>query len=418
MKRLDPNLALAAAAALTVLVEALTRSQARYGPECVVTGLALAIAWRRRDQVRPSVVVGLAVALPALVGIVHLAKHVDGDIDIQQVYPSQGQALLDGSYPHSEYPPGGVLLFALEQAIRTPRAVNPFAMAVCQGVTAWCVALLPRGRWLAAAVALWPVNAFFWEFKFDALPTALLVVGLVLALDQRWAAAGVSLGAGAAVKWTPAITCVLLVLWLLSLRRVRPAVEHAAAAAATFAVLVVPFLAWRPSAVWASVGRQAPRGLTPESVWYLPLHAAGKATQLRAVYDAAAVPSWADTVAVTIQLAVLVGLAALLVVRRPGLPAAVAIAACGPAVFLLLNKVFSAQYMLTVGAALALAAALAGSELVIALLVGVAAAANVLVYPIGRFWQEASLLLFVAALAACAVVAYRSLTDSRYPQPP
>jgi len=215
MKRLDPNLALAAAVAFTVLVEVLTRSQARYGPECVVTGLALAVAWRRRDQVRPLVVVGLAVALPALIGIVHLAKHVDGDIDIQQVYPSQGQALLDGSYPHSEYPPGGVLLFALEQAIRTPRALNPFAMAVCQGVTAWCLARLPRGPWLAAAVALWPVNAFFWEFKFDALPTALLVLGLVLALDQRWSAAGVAFGAGAAVKWTPAIACVLLVLWRL-----------------------------------------------------------------------------------------------------------------------------------------------------------------------------------------------------------
>jgi len=189
------------------------------------------------------------------------------------------------------------------------------------------------------------------------------------------------------------------------------------AAAATFAVLVVPFLAWSPSAVWASVRRQAPRGLTAESVWYLPLRALGKATPLR-VYDAAIVPSWADTVAVAIQLAVLVGLAALLVVRRPRLPAAVAIAACGPAVFLLLNKVFSAQYMLTIGAALALAAALAGAELTVALLVGAAAAANVFVYPIGRFWQEASLLLFVTALAAYAFVVYRSLTDSRYPQPP
>ena len=28
--------------------------------------------------------------------------------------------------------------------------------------------------WLAALVALWPMNAFFWEFRFDLVPTALL----------------------------------------------------------------------------------------------------------------------------------------------------------------------------------------------------------------------------------------------------
>jgi hypothetical protein len=74
--------------------------------------------------------------------------------------------------------------------------------------------------------------------------------------------------------------------------------------------------------------------------------------------------------------------------------------------------------MLTIGAALILAAALVGAELSVALLVGAAAAANVFVYPIGRFWQGASLLLFVTAVAACAVLVFRSITDSRYPQPP
>src|SRR5439155_6018009 len=70
VKRLDPNLALLPATAFTVAVEALTRSQARYGPECIVTGLALAVAWRVRDRLRPAAVVALAVALPALVGVV------------------------------------------------------------------------------------------------------------------------------------------------------------------------------------------------------------------------------------------------------------------------------------------------------------------------------------------------------------
>jgi Glycosyltransferase family 87 len=417
MRRLDPNLGLAIAAVFTVAVEAVTRSQARYGPECLVTAAALALAWRRRERLRPDAVIALAVALPTLVGVVHLAKHVDGDGDLQLVYAPQGQSLLDGRYPHSEYPPGAVLVFALEQAIRTPRAVNPFAMALCQGLVAWCLSRLQCGAWLAAGVALWPVNAYFWEFKYDALPTALLALGLMLALRERWTFAGAAFGLGAAVKWTPAIACVLLVLWLLSLRRPREARAHAAAAAGAFALVVVPFLAWSPSAVWASVAKQAPRGLTAESIWYLPLRAVGEATPL-AVPEAAIVPDWADTVAVVLQLALVASLAVLLVVRRPRLPVAVAIAACGPALFLLLNKVFSAQYILTVVTALAVAPLLVGRRLAIATLLGIAAAANVFVYPIGRFWQEASAVLFASALAACLLVVYSALTDSRYPQPP
>ena len=417
MKRLDPNLALAAAAAFTVVVEALTGSQARYGPECLVTGLAVAFAWRERDRLSPSAVITLAVALPAFVGVVHLAKHVDGDIDVQQVYPAQGQALLDGTYPHSEYPPGAVLLFAFEQLVRSARTVNPFAMAACQGAVAWSLTRLPNGTWPATLVALWPVNAFFWEFKYDAWPTALLAVGLVLALEERWALSGAALGIGAAAKWSPGVSCVLLALWLLRARGRRTAAVHAGSAVIAFAAVVVPFLLWSPDAVWASVSRQAPRGITAESFWYLPLRALGKATPLR-VYDAAIVPGWADTVAVVLQLSVLACLAALLVVRRPPLPRAAAVAASGPVLFLLLNKVFSAQYILTVAAALAVAALLTGRQLAVATLLGIAAAANVLVYPIGRFWQEASVTLFAAALGACLLVVYSALTESRYPQPP
>ena len=35
--------------------------------------------------------------------------------------------------------------------------------------------------WLATFLALWPLNAFYWEFRFDLVPTAALVAGLLLA---------------------------------------------------------------------------------------------------------------------------------------------------------------------------------------------------------------------------------------------
>jgi hypothetical protein len=415
MSRVEPNAVLASAAALVVVVESFTRSQARYGPECVIVAIALIVAWRRRDELRPAVILALAACLPSAIAIVHLLQHVGGDIDAQQVYPTQGQSLLDGVYPRSEYPPGAVLLFAGEQLIRSPRAINPFAMAACQAGIAWCVLRVDGGRWFAAAVALWPASAFFWEFKYDSLPTALLLVGLVLAADERWVPAGLALGAGTAVKWAPGIACALLVVWLLSRSRYKDAAAHAVSALVGFGALVVPFLAWSPSAVWASVSRQAPRGLTAESIWFLPLHVVGKARQVGAVYDAAAVPHWANSFAVVAQIIVLGVLAALLARRATSVGAAVAIAGLGPSAFLLLNRVFSAQYIVTILATICLGAALTRRPGAVALAL-VGAAANVLVYPVGRYVEAASAVLFLMLLAAAALLLRAALTMSRYPR--
>jgi hypothetical protein len=111
-----------------------------------------------------------------------------GDKDSSAVFRWQGNGLLRGDYPRSEYPVGAVLLFALEAwlgggATRTANALlmAPFHLLVLASV--WLAR--PRfGAWLAAVVALWPLNAFYWEFKFDLVPAALLVLGL---LAVTWA---------------------------------------------------------------------------------------------------------------------------------------------------------------------------------------------------------------------------------------
>ena len=298
------------------------------------------------------------------------------------------------------------MLFALETWVGSARSVNPFVMAACQGAVAWAIASLRSGdaRWLAGAVAVWPANAFFWEFKYDALPAALLVVGLVFALRERWALAGALLGVGAAVKWTPGLSFLILVLWLVAVGRRREAVRHATAFVVAGAVVVVPFLVWSPGAVWSSVSRQAPRGLTPESLWYLPLRALGRASQPGAIYDAASVASWVNRVVVVVQVLVLVVLAVYVVRRRPPLEGAVAAAAAAPVLFLLLNKVFSAQYLLVILAAGCAAAALVERGRIIAVLLLTAATANVLVYPLGLAWRPASALLFVCALVAVGLI--------------
>ena len=195
----------------------------------------------------------------------------------------------------------------------------------------------------------------------------------------------------------------VFVAWLLAERRPRDAARLAVGFSVAFAAVVGPFLFWNPSAVWVSVSRQAPRGITPEAIWYLPLHALGYAAKPGAVYDPASVPSWANGAAVAVQVVVVAGLVALVALRRPTLEGAAALAALAPAGFLVLNKVFSAQYLLTILAGVCLAAAFTRRPLLIASLGAVAATANVLVYPIGRFWEPASALLFAASIAACGL---------------
>jgi hypothetical protein len=141
------------------------------------------------------------------------------------------------------------------------------------------------------------------------------------------------------------------------------------------------------------------------------------------VYDAADVSGWTNWLAGAVQLAALAVLAWLVARRPPPAPAAIALAALGPAVFLVLNRIFSAQFVVTIGAATAIAAALvaAGRRLVATLaLLGLASGFNLLVYPITRAWQPASALLFLslgAAVLAVLVAArrYKPLTNGGYP---
>src|SRR5436190_859968 len=84
-----------------------------------------------------------------------------------------------------------VLLFAFDALLGggPTRTSHAFVMIPFELVTVAAVWALRtrRSAWLAALVALWPLNAFSWEFRFDLLPTALLALGLLFAVRERWA---------------------------------------------------------------------------------------------------------------------------------------------------------------------------------------------------------------------------------------
>jgi thiaminase len=99
----------------------------------------------------------------------------------------------------------------------------------------------------------------------------------------------------------------------------------------------------------------------------------------------------------------------------------VAIAAATPAVFLLVNRVFSPQYLVLMLVAWAIAGALLvesrREQLALGLAVMAATTANALVYPYTVFqhglWRAASALVFLIALAACAWLAARAVRSAR-----
>jgi hypothetical protein len=416
--RSNPHLALALAAAGVLALEILFRGTFyRVIPEGLIAALALLGAWHFQERLRlPVVLLITAIFYTGLVAIHLTFGSPPADYDSITVYPAEGQLLLDGTYPHSEYPPLAVVLFAIETwlgggAARTSNALImlPFLLGLIGAI--W--ALRTRwSSWLASFVALWPMNTYFWEFRFDLVPAALLVCGLALALRERWMLAGFALGLGTGVKWTPALAFAVLAISLLSWRRVHELLRHGGGFFCALALVYLPFLAWNPTNVFAAFTVQGERGITPESMWYVPLHLAGQASVRLRIFTSADIPPWGNTLAITVQLAALVlllGLAA----TRVSPAVAVALAALAPAVFLLTNRIFSPQFLVVLAASWVVAASLLVSsrrgQLLAGAAVGAATSLNLLVFPIGRFWFESSSAMFAIALLLTAWLVRSSL---------
>lgn len=421
----EPHVVLGLTAALVLAVELVHQTWTADLPvllEAAIACAGLVYAWRVQDELR--LVPLLALTLGFHLGwlFLHLAVGVQADLDSTVIYRSQGNAILDGEYPRSEYPVGAVLLFAFEAwAGGGPtRTANAFAMVPFQLLTVACVfALRTRfSAWLAALVALWPLNAFYWEFKFDLVPAALLALGLLLALRERWGWSGLALGLGAVVKWVPALAAVSLLVWLVASGRRRAAGAHALALAFVFLALHLPFLVWSPSEVLAAYDEQGGRSITPESIWYLLLHPFGLA-ELRTHFSfSAGAPGWANVVAAAVQVLLVLAVVLAAVWVRTNVRAAVALAAVAPAVFLLTNRIFSPQFMVLVLVALTISAALVAPNRRAQLVFGAglmgATLANGFVYPYSlpfqaTTWQVASAILFALALIVTGWVVRRSL---------
>lgn len=376
----------------------------------------LFVAWEGQRHLRLTPVLACSTLLGGGWLVLHVLTGVDPDQDLD-FYTEDGASLLDGAYPRSEYPTAAVGLFALETWVggEPPRAVHALMMLGFQLVVVaaiWSVRT-SWSAWLATFVAVWPLNLFHWELRYDLAPTAMLVAGLALALRNRWGGSGAALGIGAALKWSPALALGPLLAWLLARRDGRGTGVLIAGSVVAFAALTLPFLLWEGSNVLAAYELQGDRGITGESVWFLPLSVLGLASAGANPSDDAGVRTALD-VGVTVVQVVLVGLLVVLAARARTHGNAVALAALAPCVFLLGNRVFSSQFLVLLVAVWALAAALlvesAREQLAVGIAMAGATFANALVHPytVPGAWQLASAVMFGLAIGLTAWLVVRA----------
>jgi hypothetical protein len=397
---------------------------------------ALVVAWWGQDSLRLVPVLVLAVGFHVALLWAHLRLGTQGDLDVREVYSVYGDELLNRhQYPQAEYPVGAILLFAFEVwaggGTGGTETANGFAMVPFQLACVASIWLLRTrySAWLATLVAVWPMSTYYWEYRYDLAPAALLVLGLLLAYRGRWLACGIVLAVGEAVKWSPALAALALLVWLLAGRRLRDAARLGGGFAAAALLLNVPFMLWNQRNYLNAFHAQGERGITNESIWYFPVRLLGLDDPARnpAEWAPIGAPHWADVAVVLIQVALLAALLVLVALARERLPAALALAALAPVLFLLGNKVFSVQFLVVLTAAWAFAGALVVAsrreQLVVGLLILAATFANAFVYPFhlpddSDVWVPYSAAMFVAALLVTGILLWRAspLALARQPE--
>ncbi|MGC3994216.1 MAG: hypothetical protein QM779_08940 [Propionicimonas sp.] len=284
--------------------------------------------------------------------------------------------------------------------------------------------------------ALSPALVLYLTYNFDLPPVLCMVGALALVIGRdprtvsrpRYLGAALLLALGGALKLFPLVLGPALVAWLVIgrpgarqtplRRRLRRGAEAAGAALALLVAVNLPVALANPQGWWAPLAYQASRTITQDtmSIWY---------------FLATWVPIPQRTLMTLASVATAVGLVAVLAVggrisRRLGefplLGSSVALMAA----YVLLNKVFSPQYMLWILPLLVLAGfrAWATVSLVVVdvvlywswhFLVLAAATWNMTAYTPWRLLNEAAIGTRGWLVATCGVVALLAGARSRFP---
>ena len=357
------------------------------------------------------------------------AAQVDGDVALFLRY---AQAVAGGQYPEMEYPQGALALFTLAYlpttiGIGTYPLCFALLMIPCELVTlasiAWLGKLAGNEEAAWAVIAFAAISPFTFELgygKFDAAPAAALALGMALfAADHRRLSA-LSLAAGFLLKWFPAIAIAFFVLHLLRARRWREALEYASFAALGIVLPLIPFWLASSARFLYTYRFHGSRPLMAESMLYVPIYLLEPAARLDEAtkpWSSVATSLLSGEIAPLLQV---VGIGAALVVAfvvRPRWQAAVSLSGVGVALFIVLNRVFSPQYILVLIAAYGCGLVALRSLRRLSPLAGPAllpmTLASYLVWPLWwRYWVWASAALLTLNLAICLALVFGATKEA------
>lgn len=358
----------------------------------LATGVALLYTFKPLREIPSSVIVQL-VLITGWVRLVLVASRllsgrtwVDGDVELFYAY---GTALRDIGLPQVEYPTGALMVWAvlswLSGSSRELFALLlPVLNIACDMALVAVLAYLglhaeqtnqpPMNtdehsydvsamRWSLVPAALYAFSPLLEPFlfaKYDSLPAVLAIGALAFFAAGRVGLSGIALALGATIKWTPLLAVPFLVLHLLRFRRWRELLRFVLLHGLTLAACSLPFALSDMDAFTLPYRIQGGRGMNAESIWMLVawLRDSDVLHSIDAPWGAVrsgALPVWVMVGGQAVALGI-TGLIALL--RPPALWRTLALAALAPALFLITNRIFSPQYMLSITAALYAAVAL------------------------------------------------------------
>lgn len=380
-----------------------------------VSVFALIVLRGDRPNLRTLLILGAGVRVASLGSRIVLGESIDPDL--ANIYFGYAHTFAGGEYPLMEYPQLALLFFTLVYQLAAGDQglfliLFPLSLIPAELVIIFCIYRLGEefrnastGSVAAAFYALSPFTLIFWFEKFDVLPTALLVLGVYLFIKERYVASAASLAAGVASKWIPALAVPVLLVSLLKEGSLRKATSFAIALVVVGSALLLPFWMFDGDRFLYTYDFQLQRGLIGESLFFIPsyfLTLAGQETAL--IVPWVEQPSaFSNGFMMSIQGGVILASWLFHFSRPSDRRRDVIQAMLSVVVFILLNRVYSPQFVLFVLAGYLVAfSSLVRSKGVLFLCLSgcsVFSLANFMVWPMYvRFWFQSNIVFFGLAL--------------------
>jgi len=353
--------------------------------------------------------------LGVVIGIIDVSK---GDVFI---YRRWGHAIVDGAVPYRdvaiEYPPGALPLFITPALVPGLSFGVAFVgmMLVAAGVLLAAVRRMAselRRRGNVVTLPRLVAGSFIAVLgsvavsRFDLVPAALTIIGLLLVSNGRHRLGGLALGAAIAVKLYPAVVLPLAVTYVARRVGYRAGAVTGALALAVVAVAYAPFVFLAARGVHYSLSVQLSRSLEIESLggalfvathraFGIPLSKQGH------YYD---FPGHSAQIIGFVSVGIGISIIAALWIAHARVPASraslVRYAAATVAAYIAFGKVLSPQYLLWLVPLVPLVAGRRGR--VATGLLGLACLLTAVAYP--RQWDPALLVNLAAAPLVIIVI--------------